>query len=433
MILEELAPKFAGMAALLAASAFFSASETAFFSLSPLELHRLRTAGGLFDRLVLALRLKPDALLITVLLGNMTVNVLYFSLAAVVSISVEREGYEVGAGVFSVLALAVLIGFGEVLPKSTTVNMPLRFARLAALPLTVLLRAAAPVRIVLEGVLSVVMRGVLSRIPSQPYITEGELKSLIHLSLEGGQIGQHEGRMLRESLALEDMTVKSIMVPRVDVVAFKVDGDRAEIMNLAASTLKTKIPIFEGSRDNIIGIVKVKNLFLHPDRTLRNLLEPVLFVPENMSVADLMKKFLEGRNARAVVVDEYGGTEGLVTLEDVTEEIVGEIKDEFDTSTEVYTRQPDGSYVLNGNLSVKEWGDVLGEEVKSGKVGTFSGYITLKLGRIPEKDDVVRHGNMEITVLETGIRRVSKLKLRFLPTPSGRLTGIAPGDGGAAS
>ncbi len=423
-------PKILAMSGLLCLSALFSASETAFFSLSPIDLHRFRTAGNRLDGLVARLRSGSDSLLVSILLANNAVNILYFSMAAVVSVSLEGAGMRFEAGAFSIGSLVVLIAFAEVLPKIITVNFPARFARTVALPMAALLIALTPVRIVVQALLSSVSRILLLRIPRQPYITEQEIGSLIELSRREGEIGPQEGRMLSESLALKNLTAKLIMVPRVDVVAFDAGGDREDLIRLAAHTRKTKIPLYEGSRDNIIGIVKVKNLFLYPEKPLKALLEPVMFVPENMPVAALLKHLIDKRRARAVVVDEYGGTEGLVTLEDVLEEIVGEIRDEFDTSAEIYARQPDGTYQLNGNLSVKGWGEVLGDDVKSGKIGTFSGFISSRLGRLPEKGDVVRHGNIELRVLATHARRVARLELRFMPEATDRERGSLETGGG---
>jgi putative hemolysin len=411
----ETVPKFALLAVLLSLSAFFSCAGTAVFSLSRLDLGRLRAQGGRLRVWAADLRRRSDALLIAVRLGNTAVNVLYFSVAAVIAISLEREGFFLAGVAFSVAAFFAVVLFGEVIPQTVAVQFPRGVSLAAALPLTVFVASLEPLRSLLGTLDRTFYRIVTRRIPPPPHLTEDEIRALIQLGQQEGQLDRDEGRLIRESLELAHVTVKHIMVPRVDIVAFPVTGKREDLIAQGAATKKTKVPVYEGSRDHVVGIVKVKNLYLYPDKELRSLVEPILFVPESMAAAELMRQFIEQHRARAIVVDEYGGTEGLVTLEDVLEEIVGDIRDEYDTTAPAYRKVAEGVWDLSGSLSVREWAPVLGGDVASGRIRTFSGYITARLGRVPRKDDVVRQGNLELRVLECGRRRVGRVRIRFHP------------------
>jgi len=412
----ELLPRFLVMAGLLGVSAFFSGSETAFFSLDPLALHRFRTRGGRLGRLVILLRARSNALLVSVLLGNMAVNLLYFSIAAVLAVGLKEQARDLEAGAVPVLSLVCLLVFGEVVPKTIALTAPETFARVAAAPLALFALVAAPGRAVLLLIVNAFDRFITFRIPTGPLIMEEDIRTLIRLSEEEGQIDRDEGRLLQESMDLFGLSVRHVMVPRVDVIAFPVDGDGAELRALAREKKVTKVPVYQGTRDRMVGVVKAKNLFLYPDKDIRSLVEPVIFVPETMAVEDLLREFRRKGRARAIVVDEYGGTEGLVTLEDVVEEVVGEIYDEYDSGANPIQKIGPDTYRLLGTMGVQDWGQILGPEVEQGRVATFSGFMALRLGRIPRTDDTVTVRNIRLTVETVERRRAAAIRLSFLPS-----------------
>jgi len=407
--------QFIIMALLLCASGFFSGTETALFSLSRGQLQRL-SQGGATGRVVAMLQQSPRELLNTLLLGNMLVNVAYAGIAAVqVLLFKKAGGSSLIAAAASLGALLVLILLGEVTPKILALNMQVRWARLAASPLLVIRKGLAiPLWVVDRLIVSPLTRIIAPQPAGGGDITAEELSALMDLSAKRGLIDRDTNALLQEIIELTALRVCDIMVPRVDMVAYDVADSPQGLIDLFRASNLRKIPVYEGDIDHILGVVHAKRLMLNPDQSLRELLVEVPFVPEAATVERLLLQFRVTRTQMAIVVDEYGGTAGLVTLEDALEEIVGDIPapDEAEQGPAV-RKIAENEYLLDGDLAIHEWQDAFGMDLSQRRISTVGGFVTMLLGRVPREGDVVTYRNLRFEVLSMRRRRVATIKLRL--------------------
>jgi putative hemolysin len=404
MMLQELL----ALLALLVLSGFFSASETALFSLSRRDLRRLERAPGVVQAAILRLRSNPQSLLTTILFGNMLVNVLYFAVATVIA---TEMGSRSAMLALSIGSLVGVILCGEVVPKAVAVAIPMRFSRLAAVPLLFFHRIIVPVRRALRVVtsLSDALAGGRER---PPHLTPDELKLLIHATGERGELAATERDLMHEIIEFAEIRVREVMVPRVDVAAFEVDGGLDEFRALVEEKGYGRVPIYEDNIDNVIGVVRSRDVLLGGTADLRRHLRPIpLFVPELARIEPVLHQFREKRCQFAVVVDEYGGWAGIVTLEDIIEEIVGDISDEFDADVEPVREIGPDCYELSGSVSIRDWTEIFGLDLDPAAVETLGGFIVLQLERLPREGDVVELGNLRFTVAAVARRRVARVRV----------------------
>jgi len=318
------------MAVLLCLSAFFSGGETALFSLSRAQLQRLRASRSPFHQMAAYLAAHPRELLMTVLLGNMTVNVGFFALSATLTASIGKYYGPIWAVASGVAALLAVILFGEVTPKNIAATAPAVFAPIVSAPLWGLQWVVRPIRWLLATVMITPLTRLITgrRYRAEPYATTRELQGVVKLATGQGAVSPDEGKMLNEVLQLAGTRVKNVMVPRVKIVGCDVSAPTREAVEIFRRTRLTKIPLWRDSVDEIVGLVYAKDAFLNPSRPLAPLVRNVHFVPEAKTVESLLRDFQQRKIQLAIVVDEYGGTAGLVTLEDCLEKIVGEIREE---------------------------------------------------------------------------------------------------------
>jgi len=407
--------KLLALAALLAASGFFSGSETAFFKLTRGQLHRLGRRGPV-GRLVVSLMRRPRRLLQALLLGNMIVNVAYSAVAALTVISLGKGG--LGGWALAGLACApvlLLILAGEVTPKMLAYRLAERWALVAASPLALTARALAPVVWVAErSVVSPLARVIAPRVAGEGDITGDELSALLDLSARRGLIAKDANLLLQEILQLTDIRVADIMVPRVDVVAYDVDGPPAGLAKLLAETHLRKIPVYAGDIDHILGVVHAKRLLLAPETPLRRLVVPVPFMPEAANIERALLQLRVKRRQMAIAVDEYGGVAGLVTLEDIIEQIVGDIEETHEAPRRpAVERIGENEYLLDGDLAVHEWLEAFHIDLAGKRISTVGGFVISLLGRIPAEGDVANYRNLRFTVEEMRRRRIGRLRLEL--------------------
>jgi putative hemolysin len=428
-ILSEYPGHLITMAALLAASAFFSLSETALFNLSRDQLRRFRASRSPFRQLAARLMEHPRRLLVTVLFGNMAVNTLFFVLGVFLMTEVAESRIERAAlwrAVFGILTPVLVIVFGEILPKSVAAAMPERLAPVAGLPLAVLGYGVRPIHTVLGFLLVTPLARLVTGGSREPhaFVTKDELQALVEVAAREGVVTSQESDMLADILELGELKVREVMLPRVEVVGC----DRVTPMPLVLAVFRrthhTKMVVYEEEMDNIVGVVYAKTAFLSPDRSLAELVQPVYYVPESKTVEGLLKDFRARKIQFAVVVDEYGGVSGIVTLEDCLEQIVGRIEDETDRpAAEPVQQAGEAQYVLAGDLSIRSWADAfdLDMPAEGGRVTTVAGFVTLLLGRLPRPGDAVGWRNLEFIVEEVRHRRVTRVRLRLLePAAAGQ-------------
>ncbi|MEW6198300.1 MAG: hemolysin family protein [Planctomycetota bacterium] len=407
------------MLALVVLSASFSGSETVLFSLSPVQIERAAASRSPFRRLVAGLMRRPTETLTVVLVANTAVNVLLFAVSYVLS---RYLAHHAGAWVtpaFAAGSVLLVVVCGEVVPKVLAVRLADRLAAPAALLVRTVGVVALPLGRLINWVLvEPVVRlafGGRARLQPATELSRVELKALLEMSRRRGTLRPLEDTFLRAVIDLGHTRVHDVMVPRVEMAAYDLRAGAEGLRELMRRTHHKKVPVYEGSLDRLVGVVYAKVLFLNPGKPLASLVQPVRFVPELITCEQLLVHFRQTRTQLAIAVDEYGGVAGLVTLEDVLEQIVGELHDPEDAP-----QQPDlralanGEYDISGQLSVQYWAETFGLPPRVERVATVGGLVMAQLGRPARVGDVVRLGNVELRVTQMRRRRIDRLHLRLL-------------------
>ena len=397
---------------LLCFSAFFSATETAFFSLTREEINRFGKSSSKSERLVHALLKTPKHLLTTILLGNMLANIGFYcaSYGFAQEIAAESPYSAIWvAGTVCVCSLLTIIIMGEVIPKNIAVKIPDQYSRWAAMPIYLFDKLFLPFRIILTSIINSISRVFDKGGGDEKCVTIDELKMLVEFSEKQGIVDQEERSMIHGILDFKRAQIKEIMLPRVDMNLFDIADPVQELIELARETKETKFPIYEETPDNILGIVHAKDIFLNPEAPLKDILKPVQFVPEPKSIEGLLRQFRREGSQMAIVVEEHGGTAGLITLEDIIEEIVGEIQDEHEKPRETINKIDENKYLISGNLSLRDWSDTFGVEIEPMGVDTIGGLVITLLEHIPQKGDSVKYEDFIFTVEGVRKRRVTSI------------------------
>ena len=395
-------PKIIVLLILLVGSAFFSGAETAFFNLSPRQVKLLKESKHRLQRLTAKLVSKPDQLLNSFLFGNMAVNVLYYAVASVLIIRMKDDS-GLAAAVTALLSFIALVLFGEILPKSMAYANSRTLSVSIALPAYICLKVFAPLEFVFKVlILEPAMRLLLGPKRQPKVISVNEFKSLIETIRRQGLISADEDRLLAEVIELGFLKVRNVMRPRVDMIACAVmDSNRVAREKMEKHHL-TKLPVYVGEIDNIVGLVHLRQILLKADASLDRIVQKVNFVPEQKTVESLLEFFRRSRTDMAVVVDEYGGIAGSVCLEDIAEELLGQIE----PSGQIEPVQQTGpfEYRLAGNLAVHDWAEVFGIDLAQTRQVTIGGLVTALLGKIPRPGDAAHLKNLKFTV-EKGQKR----------------------------
>ncbi|MBN2270400.1 MAG: HlyC/CorC family transporter [Sedimentisphaerales bacterium] len=402
------------MLALLLCSGFFSASETAFFNLSSRHRRMLRESRHRLQKLVAHLLEHPGRLLNSLLFGNMTVNVLYFSASSVLVMRIEKEVGITAAGAVAFVSFALLVLAGEILPKSVAYASSRSISAIAASPAYLWLKVFAPLQFVFKVlVLEPTLRILLGPKRMPHSLKVAEFLSLIEATRTQGLITSDENRLLTEVIELGFLKVRHVMRPRVDMVACSAKESVETAKRLMLANSLTKLPIYVGDIDNIIGLVHFRRLLLEPGVPLDKLADEVSYVPEQKTVESLLEFFRRSHSDTAVVVDEYGGIAGLVRLEDIAEELFGPI--ETAEGTEAIQQIRLFEYRLAGSLAIHDWAEAFGIDVSETRICTVGGLVTAMLGRMPKTGDQAQLNNLTFTVEKVRKHRIESLVLKLKP------------------
>ncbi len=405
------------LAGLLACSAFFSGSETSMFSLNPIRIRHLEKEGQASAKIIANLLKHPSKLLVTILIGNEVVNILASATAA--SLCVQLFGEKTGAVVATVAMTLLLLIFGEVTPKTFAVQNPQKFAFFACRPLLWLSQILFPLRVILTSIADGMLwlTGDTHR-SHERMLTGQEFRTLLDVSEREGVVETVERKMIDNLIDFSEMTVKDIMIPRPDMFCFSVDDTFEELIRKCTTELYARIPVYEETVDHIVGIVYVKDIlpFIHQphhDFHLKRFLREAYFVPESKQAQELLRDFQTKKIHIAIVVDEYGGTSGLVCLEDILEEIVGDISDEFDTDDHpwCHTLEEGARYRLNAMMHLAELNDLFHTDFTPDYYQTVGGLLLDQLGRMPQKGDTVSLGELTFTVSKARGNRIIEILL----------------------
>lgn len=390
-------------------SAYFSATETAFSSLNRIRIKNMAEKGNKRAGLVLKLSENYDGLLSTILIGNNIVNIASASLATV--IFVKLLGDEAGASISTVVTTIVVLIFGEVSPKSIAKESPEQFAMFSAPFLNAFMVLLTPANYLFKQWKKLL--SVLIRTSGDSGITEEELLAIVEEAKQDGGIDEQEGSLIKSAIEFTELEAMDIATPRVDVTGIPVDADREEIAAVFGETGYSRLPVYKDKIDDIIGIIYQKDFYNQVYRGVcgvEAIVRPALYVAKSKKINVLLKELQKNKMHIAVVIDEFGGTMGIVTLEDILEELVGEIWDEHDVVVQEIEKISDQEYLVLGNTSVEKLFEELGGEEEFESF-TVSGWVMELAERIPEEGDVLYYENMTITVMKMKDRRVEQVRI----------------------
>jgi len=412
------------MVLLLLFSAMISGSEVAFFSLNPSQLKDVEESQSRRSKLILALMGKPKRLLATILISNNFINVAIVVLSVFITNGlIYQIQYPLIAFLIQIVVVtALILLFGEIIPKMYAATRAVKFATIMVMPLNALVKFFSPLSLILVRSTSFIDKQMAGKGVD---ISISDLSEAIEITSDE-TTPEDEKKILKGIVKFGDIEVSEIMKSRVDVIAVEMNEGFDEIMEKILTSGFSRIPVYEESFDQIKGILYVKDLLPYLDEKegfkWNTLIRDAFFVPENKKISDLLKEFQEKKIHMAIIVDEYGGTSGLVTLEDIIEEIVGDISDEFDSHDEEidYTRINDNNFIFEGKTTINDFCKIIGiedeifDEVK-GDSDSLAGLILELEGKIPEKDITINFQNFDFTIKEVDDRRIQRIHVSIKP------------------
>lgn len=404
----------------LGISAFFSGSETAFFSLNKSTVEKLAKSKHVISRQVAVLLREPKKLLISIIIGNTLINVATASLAAILSTRWSRAA---GFNEILVLILNIIVVtffilfFSEILPKVSASKNAQRMAVRLAFPITFFYYLFYPVVMVLD-LLSHSLSSSLGLEKDKFNLSEDELRTLVDVGEDKGALKKDEKEMIHSIFEMSDTMAREIMVPRIDMICIEQNTTLNNVLKVVKQYSHSRIPVFADTVDNIVGILYVKDLLplikrrVNSDFNLVTLTHPPYYVPEQKRINELLREFQNEKIHMAIVVDEYGGTSGIVTLEDIIEEIVGEIQDEYDQEQPLFEKINENSYLVNGSMQLEEINEELGLSLPTEEgVETLAGFLLGQLGSVPKAKEKVAWNGYDFIIEKVFRRRIQLVKI----------------------
>lgn len=404
-------------------SAYFSATETAFSTFNRIRVKNMAEDGNKRARLVIRLSDDFDTLISTILIGNNIVNILASSLATVVFGMLIINDAGLSTTLSTIVMTVAVLTFGEIVPKSLAKNFPEKFCMFSAPIINALCYILFPISIMFRGLQRLLVK--IFKKEDDTGITEDELISIIEEAEEDGGIDEEDGALIKSAIEFNELEVSEIFTPRIDITAVSADVTAEEMHKIFFDTGYSRIPVYDGDIDNITGLIYYKDFYalsLHDKATLSEIIKPVMYVPKTQKISDLLRNLQSKQMHMAIVVDEYGSTAGIVTLEDIIEEIVGEIWDEHDEIIEEIKKISDTEYIVTGNASLEKLFDELDLDVDDNELTdtfTANGWAMNTLGRIPEEGDEFEALGLSVKVLKVEGHRVEELHILVNPSEDG--------------
>lgn len=406
--------ELAALVILLALSAFFSASETAMFSASKVKIRHMAEEGNPRAMLTRKLLDQPSRLISTILIGNNVVNIGATALATALSIEVFGS---TGAGIATGAMTFFVLVFGEITPKTIAAKRAEAVALRVSSSLNNLGTIMLPIIKILNFLSSGIIRLFGGTAPENPYITEEELRMLVNVGQEEGTIDADEREMIDSIFEFDDTLVREVMVPRIDIIAVNINDTIENLTNLIVEVGHSRIPVYENTVDNIVGVIYAKDL-LKPLQncekeapTILKLMRTAYYVPESKKVRDLFEELRKEKVHMAIVLDEYGGTAGLVTIEDLIEEIMGDIQDEFDREEIHIETISENTLLVDARTSIYDINELLETDLPDDEFETISGLVFHSLGKVPSEGQELDIDDLHIIVEKVAGRRAVKLRL----------------------
>ena len=407
---------YALLIVLVALSAFFSATETAFSTVNKIRLKHSAENGDKRAKTAIDITERFDQALSTILVGNNIVNLSASSIATVLAVNLFGD---YGAAISTVVITIVVLTFGEILPKSLANENSERIALAVARTLRFLMRIFYPIVFLFLQLKSLVIKLSHSR-ENAPSVTEDELKYLVESIEEEGVLEEQESELVQHALEFDEKTAQEILTPRVDILSIDIDDDLETNKKIILEERYSRIPVYEDSIDNIIGILHTRDfleaIIANQPLDIRAMLQPAFFIYKTKKLSSLLNDFKRNKMHMAIVADDYGGILGMVTMEDLLEQLVGDIWDEDEEEKHRFIRLPDGSF--SGDLNINEFFDHLDYSPKSfnSEYNAVGGWAMEMLGHIPKAGESFQYENLKLTIQEMDEQRVRKLIVRVLPS-----------------
>ena len=357
---------------------------------------------------------KPNEFLSTILVVNSVAVIVASSMSTVLAL---RFSPTYGELIATILISLVVLIFCEITPKTAAVQNPLRWARVFVRPVRITAWLLQPVVGALGAVTNSLVRLVGGQVKHRgPFVTEEELRLLVSVGEEEGVLEEEETEMIHSIFEFADTTVREVMIPRIDMVTLESDATVDEAVDLALQGGFSRIPVYEESIDNIIGVLYTKDMLKQlregrNDHSIRDLVRPAYFVPETKKLDDLLREIQQKHVHMVIIVDEYGSVAGLVTIEDLVEEIVGDIQDEYDREEKLYEKVNEDIYIFNAKINIDEFNDIMDMELADTDYETLGGFLYAQLDKIPNAGDTITFNDMIFTVLTTRGRRITQVRV----------------------
>ncbi len=405
---------------LIMGSAFFSMSETALMSITKLDVRHMITNKVKGAKLVGALIEDTSKLLGSILVGNNLVNIGASALATVVATDLfGNAGVGIATGIMTLFVLV----FGEITPKSIASKNPQKIAILVSKPIFLVVTLVSPI----VKILMFITNGLVMLFGGKPdaneaFITADKLKTIVTVSHEEGIIQKEEKEMLHNIFNFGDSYAKDVMIPRTDMITVDIEATYSEVMEIFKQHQFSRMPVFKDSNDNIVGMLYIKDLIMnavdHEQFAISSILREAFFVHEFNKIDKLFKKLQLKKIGMAVVVDEYGGTSGLITIEDLIEMIVGDIDDEYDLDEDDFVQLSEDEYLIDGAFRISELNEKMGLDIISDEFDSIGGYLVGVVDRFPQNGETVTTDNVTFIIEDADNKRINKIKL-ILKTESG--------------
>ncbi len=401
-------------------SAFFSSSELAYTVVNKLRLKKDSEQGNKNAKRALELSEDFDRTITATLFGNNLVNIACSSLATMLCIAIFQSNpnisNEEASTISSIIVLIFLIIFGEVIPKNLGTTSSYKLSLLFSLPIKICKVIFFPITWLVSKIVNLILLILPKKKNNEPSMTDEELIEIVDTIEEEGVIDEKQGELLKLAIDFKETAAFEIMTPRVEIFAFDIEDDIESLITDHELFLHSRIPVYEDSLDNIIGIISTKVLLKEHLRghkiDIRKIMKEPLFVHKSKSISVLLGEMRENKQHMAVIKDEFGGTMGIITMEDIVEELVGEIWDESDRVENDYHEKGEGVYIVDGAMNINDFLDLVGhdEEIET-EYTTVGGWVTEVLERFARKGDTFDFKNLTITVLEAGEFTVEKIKV----------------------
>ena len=399
---------------LLLGSGFFSASETSLMSLSKIRIRYMEEEGVKGAKLVSSLIEKSSDLLSSILVGNNVVNIAATSVSTSLFINIFGDG---GVAIATAVMTVLVLIFGEITPKTIAANSPEKIAFIVSKPISIIMKITKPIVWVFN-----LLTGIIFKIMGiendgvKPFITEEELKAMVNVSHEEGVLEIEEREIINNVFQFGDMQAKEAMIQRLDMIAVNIEDSYDEIIELFKSEKLSRLPVYQESIDDIVGILNIKDIIFLSDEeiqnfNIKNYVREAFFTYEFKKITQLLEEMKKEKSQMAIVVDEYGGTAGLLTIEDLVEVIVGDIDDEYDEEEEEIVKVSDNEYLVEGSTKISDVNEQIGINFESDEFDSIGGFIIGYLKRIPEENELIEVGNVKFSVESIDKNRINKIRI----------------------